>query len=361
MPDRKIVLEDGQEYYGYSFGDVSDRVLEAVFNTSMTGYQEILSDPSYTDQAVVMTYPLIGNYGMAQDDYETDRPSVGAMIVREYCGEPSNFRSEESLGDVMKRWGICGIGGVDTRKLTRSIRDFGTRKALLTSADTPIEEALGILGSTDLPRDAVSRVSCKDTVASGSEDSRFHVAAIDCGMKKGILRCLASRGCRVTRVPWDTSAESIMALSPDGVFISNGPGDPADAQETIAAVRQLIGKVPVFGICLGHQIIALAMGARTYKLKYGHRGGNHPVRELSTGRICVTSQNHSYAVDADSLDGTPLRVTHLNILDGTVEGLECPEKMLMSVQYHPESSPGPRDSEDLFDSFIRMMEDSAHA
>lgn len=355
-PDRKIILEDGQEYYGRSFGADQEKILEIVFNTSMVGYQEILSDPSYTDQAVVMTCPLIGNYGIAEDDFETDIPSIGALIVREYNDEPSNFRSVMTLGQVMRRYGISGVCGVDTRRLNRSIRDYGSRKALITSAETPLEEGMQRLRSFVSPRDAVSRVSCRAPRTEGGRDAAYHVAAIDCGMKHNIVRSLISRGCRVTVMPWDASADCIRALHPDGIFISNGPGDPTDVPETIRTVRQLIGEYPVFGICLGHQILSLAYGAKTYKLKFGHRGGNHPVRDLRTGRIEITSQNHSYAVGKESLQGTPLSVTHINLLDGTVEGVECERDRAFSVQYHPESAPGPQDSAHLFDRFILMME-----
>ena len=378
--DRQLILEDGQQYYGHAFGDTTDRILEIVFNTSMAGYQEILSDPSYTDQAVVMTYPLIGNYGMADEDYETDRPTIGALIVHEYNDEPSNFRSRASLGDVMKRYGIAGISGIDTRRLNRSIRDFGTRKCLLTSVDTPIEEGVKILRAATLPRNAVPRVSCKEIwhapapetmPASALSSARsegwpapapaqpapdlFHVVLIDCGMKKNILRSLNRRGCDVTVVPWNTNAAAIRDMRPDGVLISNGPGDPTDVPETIETVRQLLGFCPVFGICLGHQILSLAYGAKTYKLKFGHRGGNHPVKDLTTGRVEITSQNHSYAVDRDSLAGTPLSVTHVNILDGTIEGVECRKDSVFSVQYHPESAPGPQDSAYLFERFLELM------
>lgn len=353
--NRKIILEDGTEYYGSSFGAGGDRILEIVFNTSMTGYQEIMSDPSYTDQAVVMTYPLIGNYGMAEDDYESLSPSVGALVVREYNDEPSNFRSAATLGGVMERFGIAGISGIDTRKLNRSIRDFGTRKALLTSADTPLCEGLARLREHEQPTDAVSRVSCSAPFTEGDPRAGISVVAIDCGMKRGIIRSLKKRGCRVTVVPWNTTAEEILTLSPDGVLISNGPGDPADVPETAKTAAALIGRLPVFGICLGHQILSIAMGAKTYKLKFGHRGGNHPVRDLETGRIEITSQNHSFAVDEASLPGTGLKVTHRNLLDGTVEGVSCPDARVFSVQYHPESSPGPEDSGYLFDRFIGMM------
>lgn len=354
-PDRKIVLEDGQEYYGYAFGADEEKVLELVFNTSMVGYQEILSDPSYTDQAVVMTYPLIGNYGMAEDDYEDERPTIGALIVHEYNDEPSNFRSCETLGSVMKRFNISGLYGVDTRKLNRSIRDFGSRKALITHASTPLSECLKTLNKYGYPKDAVSRVSCK-TAAEVNPSGHFHVVAIDCGMKQNIVRSLIKYGCKVSIVPWNTPAKTIRMMKPDGIFISNGPGDPENVPETIETIKALLGAFPIFGICLGHQIISLAYGAKTYKLKFGHRGGNHPVKNIETGRIEITSQNHSYAVDEESLLNTPLTVTHINLLDKTVEGVKCDKDKVFSVQYHPESAPGPQDSEYLFDRFIRMME-----
>lgn len=360
--NRKIILEDGQEYYGYGFGAGTDAVLEIVFNTSMVGYQEILSDPSYTDQAVVMTYPLIGNYGMAEEDYESEHPTIGALIVREYNEEPSNFRSTASLGEVMKRFGIPGIYGLDTRKLNRSIRDFGSRKVLITGASTTMEEGLKILRDTDIPTDAVSRVSRKQIQIFHGEHQEHHVVAIDCGMKQNIVRSLNRRNCKVTIVPWNTPADAILALEPDGIFISNGPGDPTDIPQTIQTIKTLIGSCPIFGICLGHQIISLAYGAQTYKMKFGHRGGNHPVRNLETGKIEITSQNHSYAVKPESLEGTPLTATHINLLDETIEGVKCEKDRVFSVQYHPESAPGPQDSSYLFDQFIQMMkEEQNHA
>lgn len=359
--DRKLILEDGQEYYGHAFGHRGDRVCEIVFNTSMVGYQEILSDPSYTDQAVVMTYPLIGNYGMADDDYETKIPSLGALIVREYNDEPSNFRSTATLSQVMTAYEIPGISGVDTRRLTRSIRDLGSRRVLITDASTTREKGLEILKNTPVPRNAVSRVSCRDAWVSDTEKPKYHVAAIDCGMKLNIVRSLNRCGCKVTVLPWNTTAKEIEALDPDGVFISNGPGDPTDVPETVAAIKALLGKYPVFGICLGHQILALAYGAKTYKLKFGHRGGNHPVLNCMTGKLEITSQNHSYAVDADSLKGTALAATHINLLDNTIEGLQCERDKVFSVQYHPESAPGPQDSAYLFDRFMQMMEENRHA
>ena len=360
---RKIILEDGTEFTGYSFGDKCSKILEIVFNTSMVGYQEILSDPSYTDQAVVMTYPLIGNYGMADDDYETETPTIGAFIVREYNDLPSNFRSTRTLGAVMEQYGAAGVSGIDTRRLARIIRNFGSCKVLITAAegqegsdfDITKEEALKILESTELPHDSVSRVSRKEKVFYPGNYAGYHVVAVDCGMKQNIVRSMNRRGCDVTVVPWNTPAEEIIEINPDGVFLSNGPGDPEDVKETIETVRALRGRYPIFGICLGHQILSLAYGAKTYKLKFGHRGGNHPVKNLVTGKVEVTSQNHSYAVDGKSLIGTSLAATHINLLDNTVEGVRCGNESF-GVQYHPESSPGPNDSAYLFDSFIRIMQ-----
>jgi len=354
--DRKLILEDGSEYYGYGFGDRGDRVCEIVFNTSMVGYQEILSDPSYTYQAVVMTYPLIGNYGMTEEDYETRIPTIGAMIVHEYNDSPSNFRSVASLSEIMEKHQIPGVSGVDTRKLTRSIRDLGSRKVLITGVDTTLGEGLIRLKETAIPTDAVSKVSCKKIWYSRTAREQYHVVAIDCGMKMNIVRELKKRGCRVTVVPWNTPVSVIEGLRPNGVFVSNGPGDPVDVVEVIETIRQLRGRYPLFGICLGHQMIALAYGAKTYKMKFGHRGGNHPVRNVKTGRIEMTSQNHSYAVDAASVEGTGLAVTRVNLLDGTVEGLECARDRVFSVQYHPEGAPGPEDSVFLFDEFVKLME-----
>ena len=356
--DRKIVLEDGSVYYGYGFGANCDRVCEIVFNTSMVGYQEIVSDPSYTYQMVVMTYPLIGNYGTADDDFETKIPTIGGLIVREYNDSPSNFRYTKTLSEILEEYRIPAISGVDTRKITRSIRDLGSRKVLITDASTPDDEAAALLRATEIPHDAVARVSCKKRWYSRTSNHKFNVVAVDCGIKLNIVRSLNARHCNVTVVPYDTPAETIMAMEPDGVFLSNGPGDPEDVEPVIRLVREIRGKVPVFGICLGHQMISLAYGAKTYKLKFGHRGGNHPVRNLKTGKIEITSQNHSYAVDLKSLEGTGLTATHMNILDNTVEGVECLADRVFSVQYHPESAPGPQDSAYLFDQFIRMMEEA---
>ena len=354
--DKKLILPDGSEYYGYGFGSSDERITEIVFNTSPVGYQEILSDPSYTYQTVVMAYPLIGNYGIAEDDFETEIPTIGGLVVRDYNDQPSNFRSQYTLSEIMKKYQIPGIYGIDTRKLVRSIRDLGSRKVLITDADTSLQEGLCKLGSYEVPKDAVAFVSRKEIQKYRIPDGKYHVAAIDCGMKQNIVRSFNKLGCNVTIFPWDTSIEEIEKMKPDGIFLSNGPGDPMDVQPVIELVRDLLGKYPIFGICLGHQIISLAYGARTYNLKFGHRGGNHPVKNLLTGKIEITSQNHSYAVDWDSLANTRLKVTHLNILDQTVEGVACEEDKVFSVQYHPESAPGPQDSGYLFEQFIKMME-----
>ena len=266
--DRKLILEDGSEYYGYAFGDTSDKVTEIVFNTSMVGYQEIISDPSYTYQSVVMTYPLIGNYGIANDDYETDIPTIGGLIVREYNDFPSNFRSKRTLSEIMEKYHITGISGIDTRKLTRSIRDLGSRRVLITGLDTSVEEGLKIIEENPYEHDAVKLVSCKSKWRSNVFDARYHIVAIDCGIKQNIIRSLNNRKCNVTIVPWNTPAEDIIELNPDGVFISNGPGDPTDVPEVTENIKKLRGKYPIFGICLGHQIISLSYGAKTYKLKF---------------------------------------------------------------------------------------------
>ena len=355
--NRKIILEDGTQYYGYGFGDNSDKVCEIVFNTSMVGYQEIISDPSYTYQAVVMTYPLIGNYGICEDDYESKNPSIGALIVREYNDFPSNFRSVETLSETMKRYSIPGIYGVDTRQITRSIRDLGSRKVLICNIDMSLEDGLKILKDAEISRDAVSKVSSKSITEYPADNEEYLIVAIDCGMKLNIVRSLNEKGCSVTVVPWNTTADDIIKLNPDGVFISNGPGDPTDVPETIETIKNLKGKYPIFGICLGHQIISLAYGAKTYKLKFGHRGGNHPVRNLRTNKIEITSQNHSYAVDTSSISDTDLDITHINLLDNTVEGVECIKDKIFSVQYHPESAPGPQDSKYLFDRFKELMKE----
>lgn len=356
--DRKIVTEFGEEYYGFSFGSVNDRVCEIVFNTSMVGYQEIVSDLSYTDQSVVMTYPLIGNYGITDDDFESKTPGIGALIVHDYNDMPSNFRYTKTLSELLEENGIPGISGVDTRMITRRIRDNGSCRVFITSADRPKEECLKIISETPVPHDAVSRVSCKKRWYSRTSNPKYNVVAVDCGIKLNIVRCLNKFGCNVTIVPFDTTAEEIEFMKPDGIFLSNGPGDPEDVTPVIETVKKIKGKYPIFGICLGHQMISLAYGAKTYKLKFGHRGGNHPVMNLQTGKIEITSQNHSYAVDPDSVKGTGLEITHINLLDNTVEGLKCEKDKIFSVQYHPESAPGPQDSAYLFGQFVNNMKEA---
>ena len=353
--DRKLILEDGSEYPGTGFGSSGEVVCEVVFNTSMAGYQEILSDPSYTDQGVVMSYPLIGNYGLANEDYESRMTGPRALIVRDVNEMPSNFRAAASLPEYLEDADIPGLAGVDTRKLVRHIRDRGTMRGILTDADMSPEEGVRRILETAAPHDAVSRVSCRKKWYSKASGPRFHVAAIDCGMKSGIVRMLNHCRCNVTIVPWNTGAEEILSLLPDGVFISNGPGDPADVPEVVRTLRALRGRLPMFGICLGHQLLARAYGASTYKLKFGHRGGNHPVKDLRTGRITVTSQNHSYAVDEGSAAAAGLEISHINLQDGTVEGIRCEEDRVFSVQFHPEAAPGPEDSLYLFDRFTQLM------
>ncbi len=356
--DRKLVLSDGTELLGYGFGGNAPKVCELVFNTSMVGYQEIVSDPSYTDQLVVMTYPLIGNYGIADDDFETKIPTIGGLVVREYNDNPSNFRYTKTLSEILEENHIPAISGIDTRMLTRYIRDKGSCKVLICDASLPTLEALKILSATEMPHDQVPRVSCKKKWYSRTFGRKYDVVAIDCGIKLNIIRHLNQRGCNVTVVPYDTSAEEILAMQPTGIFLSNGPGDPEDVEPVIDLVRTLRGKIPMCGICLGHQMIALAYGAQTYKLKFGHRGGNHPVMDLATGKVEITSQNHSFAVDKSSMEGTGLVATHMNLLDNTVEGLACPKDKIFSVQYHPESAPGPQDSGYLFDRFLDMMKEA---
>lgn len=353
--NRKLILEDGSVYPGIGFGADGERVCEIVFNTSMVGYQEIVSDPSYTDQAVVMTYPLIGNYGITEEDFETRIPTIGALIVSEYNDLPSNFRCIKTLSEILEEYAIPGIEGIDTRKLTRSIRDLGSRRVLITGMETTVEEGLRKLAESPVRHDAVSRVSCRKRWFSRTPDHLYNVVAVDCGIKLNIVRSLNARGCNVTVVPWNTDAQTVRAMKPDGLFLSNGPGDPEDVEPVISLVKELRGELPIFGICLGHQMISLAYGAKTYKLKFGHRGGNHPVQNLLTGKVEITSQNHSYAVDTETLAGTGLEITHRNLLDGTVEGVRCVRDRVFSVQYHPESAPGPQDSAYLFDQFIDAL------
>ncbi len=354
-----LVLEDGSVYEGYSFGAEKGAFGEVVFNTSMVGYQEMLTDPSYAGQIVVPTYPLIGNYGINEHDIESARIQVRGFVVREECLEPNHYLNIKTIHRYLAESGIPGIYDVDTRAITRRLRSAGVMMGMITISKTP-QQALEELGR--LPgygtEDFVGQVTTAASYAWGPEagiDTRYKIVVLDCGLKYNILRLLCQRGCSVTVVPCTTSADDILALRPDGILLSPGPGDPELLDYIVAHVRKLMGRKPVMGICLGNQLIARAFGGRTFKLKFGHRGGNHPVRDLSNGRIHITAQNHGYAVDPDSLkDG--LEVTHINLNDGTVEGLRHRELPVFSIQYHSEASPGPLDNTYLFDQFIRMME-----
>ncbi len=352
---RSLILETGDVFTGIAFGSEKESAGEVVFTTGMTGYQETLSDPSYCGQIVTMTYPLIGNYGINRDDFESIEPAIKGMIVRELADMPSNFRSDASLNELFLLKDIPGIQGVDTRKLTRIIREYGSVKGYFTAAgvEVNLEEIVEKLKQITFPTDQVKQVSTKRPYPSPGRGKR--VVLVDFGMKHGILRELNKRNCDVVVVPYNTTAEEIMAIYPDGIMLSNGPGDPKDVPEAITMLKEIIGKIPVFGICLGHQLFALASGGDTFKLKFGHRGANHPVKDLKTGRTELTSQNHGYTVDPESLVKTRLEVTHVALNDGTVEGLKHLDLPAFTVQYHPEASPGPEDSNHLFDQFIELM------
>lgn len=352
--DRKLVLANGKEFYGKAFGSTKEVISEVVFNTSCVGYQEIISDPSYTDQMICMTYPLIGNYGIIDEDYESKIFGPKAMIVREYNDKPSNFRYTKTLNEVMEENDIVGLTHIDTRYLTRTIREEGAMIGIICDSDMPKEKALEKIQAYDLPHNQIAKVSCKKRWYARCANPRFNVVAIDCGIKYNIIRDLNRNGCNVTIVPYNTSAKEILALKPDGIFLSNGPGDPQDVKEIVEVIKELQGIKPLFGICLGHQLIALANGFDTYKLKFGHRGANHPVLNIVTGRIEITSQNHSYAVKEK--EDPNVKITHYNLLDKTVEGLEIAKDCCFSVQYHPESAAGPEDSKYLFKKFIGYME-----
>lgn len=366
-----LALEDGTVLEGRSCGASGESFGELVFNTAMTGYQEVLTDPSYAGQAVVMTYPLIGNYGMTPGDDESRRPFLQAFIVRELCRYPSNWESVESVGRFLTRHGIVGIEGVDTRKLTRIIRTKGALRCAVSTKETDpralvrrVKESPSMVGA-----DWASRVTCdraydwEDGLLEGNPpfSIRFpappKVVVVDFGVKYGILRCLRAMGCRVVVVPADSTAERILSLKPDGVLLSNGPGDPEPVRGAVATIRALLEtKVPLFGICLGHQLLGLALGGKTFKLKFGHHGSNHPVKDLATGKVEITSQNHGFCVDLDSLPAE-VKTTHVNLNDGTSEGMAHESLPVFSVQYHPESAAGPHDSRYLFERFGKLMLD----
>ncbi len=352
--NRKLVLEDGSVYPGRGFGAKTERACELFFNTAVVGYQEMMSDPSCTDAIAVMTYPLIGNYGITDEDFETKVPTLGGLVVSEYNDQPSNFRYTKTLSEVLEDYDIPGIEGIDTRALTRHIRDNGVCRAIIVDIDMHTEDALEKIACTPIPHDQVMRVSCRKKWYSRTANHKYNVVAVDCGIKTSIIRALNERGCNVTVVPWNTSAAEILGMKPDGVLISNGPGSSDDVKPVVDTVRELRGKVPVFGISLGHLIIAKAYGATTTKLKFGHHGGNHPVKNLETGKIEITSQGHACVVNPESIADT-MTVTHVNVIDNTIEGLACAADRVFSVQYHPESNPGPQDSAYLFDKFIALM------
>jgi carbamoyl-phosphate synthase small subunit len=351
---KKLILEDGTVFIGEAFGSETSCVGEVVFNTGMTGYQEIISDPSYCGQIVTLTYPLVGNYGINRDDFESITPAINGFIVKEVADFPSNWRSERSLDDYFKLKNIPGIAGIDTRKLTRIIRQHGTLKGALCHINENVEEVLERLRATEVRRDQVKQVSTKTPYPSPGRGRR--VVVVDFGMKHGILRELNQRDCDVIVVPYYTKAADILQLSPDGVMLTNGPGDPKDVPEAIEMIKGILGKVPLFGICLGHQLFALACGANTEKMKFGHRGSNHPVKDLATGKVAITSQNHGFAVEEASIANTRLEVTQIALNDGSIEGLKHKDFPAFTVQYHPEASPGPEDTNNLFQQFLEMIE-----
>lgn len=350
-----LALEDGTILEGSSFGAVGEVIGEFVFNTGMTGYQEVLTDPSYCGQIVTMTYPLIGNYGVNLEDIESARPQVKGFVVREMCKTPNNWRSLETLSEYLGRNGIIGIEGIDTRALTRILRDKGTMKGIIsTDPGFRLENRLERIREyrVDHP---VEQVTVKNMIHH--EGSGLRVALIDYGIKLNIVRSLLKRDCEVFQFPATVTPEEILAVEPDGIMLSNGPGDPKDCGQQIQTLKELIGKKPIFGICLGHQLTALAMGGDTEKLKYGHRGCNHPVKDLERDLTYITSQNHGYTIIEDSLDKSGMKVSHRNMNDGTVEGVRYLNVPVFTVQFHPEASPGPADTAYLFDRFVKMMED----
>ena len=371
----KLALENGTVFTGENFGAQGEISGEVVFNTSLSGYQEIITDPSYAGQIVTMTYPLIGNYGVNEEDMESAAPHVSGFIVKEYFEFYSNWRATSSLGDWLKKHSIIAIEGIDTRMLTKMIRTQGALRGVLSTVD--LDDASLVVKAKAIPgmsgQDLAKKVTCAESYSwknaevepfelpaeLGDNKKTFNVVVFDFGVKHNILRRLTSYGCRLTVVPASTSAENVLALSPDGIFLSNGPGDPEAVTYAIDNLRKLIGRKPMFGICLGHQLLALALGGKTYKLKFGHRGANHPVKNLQTNAIEITSQNHGFAVDWDSMDESKVELTHENLNDGTVEGFRHKELPLFCVQYHPEASPGPHDSDYLFRQFRQLMVSAA--
>jgi len=352
-----LILANGSIFSGTSIGSTSERICEMVFNTAMTGYQEILTDPSYAGLGIVMSYPLIGNYGVNREDNESTRPWAEAFVVRHLSGRGSNFRCDGTLDEYLKRHNITGIQGIDTRALTKILRSQGSMNGMVTCAEHfNVAQVLEQIQAYRV-EDTVQRVTCQEArvyPAEGAE--RSHVALMDFGVKENMVRCLCRRGCRVTVFPAQTPAQAILTGGFDGVMLSNGPGDPADNVKIIAEIQKLYqSALPIFAVCLGHQLLALATGAKTGRLDYGHRGGNHPVRDLAEQRVFITSQNHGYVVLADSVDAQVAEISHVNVNDNTVEGLRYKRPNCFTVQFHPEASPGPLDTEYLFDRFIASM------
>jgi carbamoyl-phosphate synthase small subunit len=368
--DAILALEDGRVFRGRSFGWQGERAAEVVFNTSMTGYQEVITDPSYRGQMVAMTTPHIGNYGINREDFESDGPKVEAFLVREVSQVVSNWRAHTDLGTFLAQNEVIGLSEIDTRALTRHIRHFGVMRAAVSA--TNVDEERLVQVAREAPdisdRDLVAEVTCSEAYewSEGtdqqwrrpkSERERYHVVAYDCGIKRNILRRLVDVGCRVTVVPASTPASVAQALHPDGLFLSNGPGDPEMVPYVVETVRSLLGTLPIFGICLGQQMLGLALGGRKIKLKFGHHGGNQPVKDLRTGRVQITAQNHNFGIAGDSLDPSEVEITHINLNDQTMEGLRHRRWPLFCVQYHPEASPGPHDAGPLFQRFVRMIDE----
>ncbi|MFV0559541.1 MAG: carbamoyl phosphate synthase small subunit [Enterococcus sp.] len=351
---RLLILEDGTVFEGKAFGAQTTVFGEIVFTTSMTGYQETITDQSFNGQIITFTYPLVGNYGINRDDYESITPTCKGVIVKEHARVASNWRKQMTLDEFLQHKGIPGISGIDTRALTRRIREVGTMRASIVDAGDSFEHSYDQLKATVLPTNQVEQVST--TKPYPSPGTGRNVAVIDFGLKHSILRELSKRECNLTVLPYNTKAETILDLQPDGVMLTNGPGDPKDVPEAIEMIRQIQGKIPIFGICLGHQLFALANGADTYKMKFGHRGLNHPVREIATGRIDFTSQNHGYAVSKESIDPNRLMITHEEVNDETIEGVRHRLYPAFSVQFHPDAAPGPHDALHLFDEFMEMMD-----
>lgn len=359
MKDAVLCLEDGKCFHGTSLNSNGETVGEVVFNTALTGYQEVLTDPSYAGQIVVMTYPLIGNYGVNDDDVESDQIQVKGFVVKEFCRTPSNFRLKKSLIQYLDENQIIGIEGIDTRALTRHLRISGAMKGIISTEDFDVKSLRAKLDKVPsmTGADWVKEVAPEKPYVWRAEGKmKYKVVVMDCGIKLNILREMAQLGIESHVVPPSTSSQDILAMDADGLFLSNGPGDPAVVTYVIVTVRELIGKLPIFGICLGNQMIGLALGGKTYKLKFGHHGANHPVKDLESGRISITSQNHGFCVDINSLNRDEVEVIHVNLNDGSVEGLRHKKHPLFSVQYHPEASPGPNDAKYLFKKFIDMIE-----